>query len=137
MRIRKIVNVFIFSEKESPDNVFRSRVLIFAEFRSRLRFAQVRVGSCPTKTKLLRLSGGSFFRREKSRAAQSGHQPLTEPSVMPLTKYFWKNGYAIISGSTAMTAIAMRTPMFGTAFALIMPFMWLCRKAALLITSLR
>ena len=38
---------------------------------------------------------------------------------------------------TKLLRIAMRTLMFGTAFALIIPFICDCRNAALFITSLR
>ena len=40
-------------------------------------------------------------------------QPLTEPKVMPLTKDFWKKGYAISTGRTATTAMAIRTATVG------------------------
>ena len=39
--------------------------------------------------------------------------PFTPPRVKPLAKYFWKNGKAIISGSTPIKAIAMRTDSCG------------------------
>ena len=39
--------------------------------------------------------------------------PFTPPRVKPLAKYFWKNGKAIISGSTPIKAIATRTDSCG------------------------
>jgi hypothetical protein len=38
---------------------------------------------------------------------------LTAPIVNPLTKYFWKNGYAIMIGKTPTKAIAICTVSVG------------------------
>lgn len=34
--------------------------------------------------------------------------PFTAPIIMPFTKYFWKNGYTIMIGSTTITVIVIR-----------------------------
>ena len=36
------------------------------------------------------------------------HQPFTAPTVIPFTKYFWKNGKNSIIGPIAITNIAIR-----------------------------
>ena len=46
-----------------------------------------------------------------------------EPNVMPLMKYFWKNGYAMSKGRTAMTAMAIRTLILGIVCVDNMEFM--------------
>ena len=43
----------------------------------------------------------------KLHALTSADQPLTEPTVSPLTKYFWKNGNIISAGPATTTAIAI------------------------------
>ena len=32
--------------------------------------------------------------------------PLSEPAIIPLSKYFWKNGYITINGKLEMTIVA-------------------------------
>lgn len=44
---------------------------------------------------------------------QRGSHPFTEPTVIPLTKYFWKNGYNTMIGSTPITASAIRMEELG------------------------
>ena len=44
---------------------------------------------------------------------QRSSHPFTEPTVIPLTKYFWKNGYNTMIGSTPITASAIRMEELG------------------------
>ena len=50
----------------------------------------------------------SFFNiaAGKSRSSFPNNQPLTEPAIMPASKYFWKKGYMTSSGRLEMIMVA-------------------------------